>query len=353
MAKKKKSKQRGLRSTLIVLSVVLGVILAALLAGTIYAEHLLGKVNYVDPNATQPTLSQEEIDALYNETEAEEEQDFTGPVLKEEDVILETAPPIVVETDNVVNILLIGVDRRKNEAARSDSMILCTFNKTQGTITLTSFMRDMYLKIPGYKSNRINVSYALGGMSLLNKTIGHNFGVEADGAVEIDFSHFEELIDLLGGIELELTSQEANYINRESGSKLKAGVQTLTGEEALWYSRCRKVGGDGDFGRTNRQRVVLSKLLNEYKNKSLTELIGMMDEILPMVTTNMTKDEILGYVKDLFPMLATAKIVTNRIPVDGAYYHAKINEMSVLVPDIPKNAEALHQILEEYPQGVG
>lgn len=351
MAKKKKNK-RGLRSTLIVLSVVLGIILAALLAGTIYAESLLGKVNYVDPDTVQPTLSQEQVEELYNEVEEEADPEFTGPVLTEEEVILETAPP-VVESDYVVNILLVGADRRKNETARSDSMILCTFNKTQGTITLTSFMRDMYVKIPGYKSNRINVSYALGGFSLLNKTISHNFGVEADGAVEIDFNRFEELIDLLGGIELELTRAEANYINRECGSKLKEGLQTLTGEEALSYSRCRHVGSDGDFGRTNRQRVVLSKLLNEYKSKSMTELLGLMDDILPMVTTNMTKDEILGYVKDLFPMLASAQIVTNRIPVDGAYYHAKINEMSVLVPDIAANAEVLRQIVEENPNGIG
>lgn len=354
MAKKKKNSRAALRSTLIVLSVVLGIIFAALLAGTIYAEFLLGKVNYVDPDATMPTLSQAEIDALYNETEpaGEEGESFTGPVLNEEDVVLETAPVIEVESDNVVNILLIGADRRANETARSDSMILCTFNKTQGTITLTSFMRDMYVKIPGYQSNRINVSYALGGMSLLNKTIGHNFGVEADGAVEVDFSHFEDLIDLLGGIELELTSTEANYINKECGSRLKSGVQTLTGEEALYYSRFR---GDaqGDFNRTNRQRIVLSKLLNEYKNKSLTELVGLMDDILPMVTTNMTKDEIFGYVKELFPMLASAQIVTNRIPADDAYYPAKIREMSVLVPDIAKNAELLASIVSEYPGGIG
>lgn len=355
MAKKKKNSHAALRSTLIVLSVVLGIIFAVLLAGTIYAEFLLGKVNYVDPNATVPTLSQEEIDALYNETEPTEEADdsFTGPMLKEEDVVLETAPVMEVESDNVVNILLIGADRRKNETARSDSMILCTFNKTQGTITLTSLMRDMYVKIPGYKSNRINVSYALGGMSLLNDTIKHNFGVEADGAVEVDFSHFQELIDLLGGIELELSSAEAGYINKECGSKLKAGVQTLTGEEALSYSRCRYVGRDGDFGRTNRQRIVLSKLLNEYKNKSLTELVGLMDDILPMVTTNMTKNEIFGYVKDLFPMLASAQIVTQRIPADDAYYFAKVGEMSVIIPDISKCADLLASIVSEYPDGIG
>jgi len=353
MAKKKKS--NALRRTLITLSIVLGLILAVLIGVTVYAEVLLGKVNYVDPDATEPTLAQEEIEAILNETDPVEleDPDFTGPVLKEEDVVLETAPPMEVDSENVVNILLIGADRRKNEPARSDSMILCTFNKTQGTITLTSFMRDMYVKIPGYKSNRINAAYPLGGMSLLNKTLSHNFGVETDGAVEIDFAHFEDLIDLLGGIELELTSAEANYINKESGSKLKAGVQMLTGEQALWYSRCRKVGGDGDFGRTNRQRIVLSKLLNEYKNKSLTELIGLMDDILPMVTTNMTKSEILTYVKDLFPMLASAEIVTNRIPADDTYKMAKIDGMSVLVPDISANAAILKDILSEFTEGVG
>lgn len=350
MAKKKKN-QAALRSTLIVLSIVLGLILAALVAGTVYAEYLLGKVNYVDPNATTPTLSQEEVNVLYNETEPED-PDFTGPELNEEDVVLETAPPMEEVSENVVTILLLGVDRRKNETARSDSIILCTFNKTQKTITLTSLLRDTYVQIPGYKSNRINVPYALGGVSLLEKTLKHNYGVEVDGAVEVDFSHFEDLIDLLGGIEIELTSAEANYINKECGSRLKSGVQMLTGEEALLYSRFRGTAA-GDLARTNRQRIVLSTLLNEYKTKSMTELLGLLDDILPMVTTNLTKDEILGYVKDFFPMLASAEIASRQIPYDGAYYQARIDGMAVIVPNISANAKALQEILSEFPNGVG
>ena len=185
MAKKKKNKQAALRSTLIVLSVVLGIILAALIAGTVYADYLLGKVNYVDTEATAPTLSQEEVEVILKEEEPTDPE-FTGPNLSEEDVVLETAP--VVETsENVVTILLLGVDRRKNEAARTDSIILCTLNKTQNTITLTSMMRDMYVRIPGYKSNRINVPYVLGGTALLKQTMEHNFGIEVDGCVEVDF----------------------------------------------------------------------------------------------------------------------------------------------------------------------
>ena len=336
---KTKKKKKILRPALISVSILLGLVLVAMLGMTVYAEYLLDKVNYVDPEATHPTLSQEQVDVVEKETEAED-LEFTGPEIKEEDVVLETAPTVEVDSEMVVNILLIGADRRKNEPARSDSMILCTFNKHTNTITLSSIMRDMYVRIPGYKSNRVNVAYSLGGLNLLNKTINENFGVVTDGTVEIDFANFEKLIDLLGGIELELNSREANYINQETGSKLKAGVQTLTGEQALWYSRFRKDGG-GDFRRTNRQRIVLSVLLNRYKQLSMPELIGMMDEILPMVSTNMTKDEILNHMTNLFPMLAGAQIVTQQIPAEGAYNQAKINNMAVLVPDISKNAQIL------------
>lgn len=348
---KKKTNRTAQRNTLIVLSIVLGLVLAVLVAGTVYAEYLLSKVNYVDKDATAPTISQEQIDAFLNQTEPEN-PDFTGPELKEEDVTLETAPVMEETSDKVVTILLLGVDRRKNEPARTDSIILCTLNKTQNTISLTSLLRDMYVRIPGYKSNRINVPYVLGGTALLRETLEHNFGIEVDGCVEVDFAHFEDLIDLLGGIEIELTSAEANYITKESGTRVKKGTQLLTGEQALWYSRFRGTAA-GDLDRSNRHRIVLSTLLREYKNKSMTELLGLLDDILPMVTTDLTQDEVLGYFADFFPMLASAKIVSYRIPVEGAYQGAKIDGMSVLVPDIAKNAEELHKILSEFGDGIG
>ena len=350
MAKKKKS-QAVLRNTLIILSIVLGFVLALLVAGTVYADYLLGKVNYVDKDATVPTFSQEEVELVLNETEPES-PDFTGPELSEEDIQMETAPVLVEESENVVTILLLGADRRKNEPARTDSIILCTLNKTQNTITLTSLLRDTYVRIPGYKSNRINAPYVLGGASLLEETLEYNFGIEVDGYVEVDFSHFEKLIDLLGGIELEVTSGIANFIYKESGTRVKTGMQLLNGEQALHYSRYRGTAA-GDLDRTNRQRVVLSTLLNEYKSKSMTELVGLLDDILPMVTTDLTQDEILGYFKDFFPMLASAEIVSKRIPADDAYYQARIDGMAVMVPDISKCAAELHEIMSEFGAGIG
>lgn len=353
MAKKKKNRT-ALRSTLIVLSIVLGLVLALMVAGTVYAEYLLGKVNYVDKDATAPTLTQEEAEAILNETEPEDPEatEFTGPEMSQEEVVLETAPVLEEASDNVVTILLLGADRRKNEVARTDTMILCTFNKTQNTITLTSLLRDMYVRIPGYKSNRINAPYVLGGASLLKETLEYNFGIEVDGYVEVDFSHFAKLIDLLGGMELEVSSSMAKFIASESRRKMGTGLQVLDGEQVLHYTRFRGTAA-GDLDRTSRQRMVLSKLISEYKSKSMAELLGLLDDILPMVTTDLTQDEVLEYFMDFFPMLASAEIVSMRIPADDAFYNARIDGMAVMVPDIPKCAEELHKILSEFAEGVG
>ena len=352
MAGKNKKTDMLLKNILAILCVLLGGIFLIMLGGTIYAEYLLSQLNYVDPEATVQTLSLEELEAFYRENEIEDPE-FTGPEIQDEDVVFESVPTTVFKSEDVVNILLVGADYQNGERPRSDSMILCTFNKTTNTITLTSIMRDMYVQIPGYKNNRINASYFYGGMTLLEGTLNRNFGVETDGMVEIDFKHFKELINMLGGIELDLSYKEAQFINLKTGSQLEPGVQVVTGRQALWYSRFRGDAG-GDFNRTNRQRVVLMTLLEEYKSKSLPELLTLMHQILPMVTTNMTKDQITFYVTDLFPMLTSAKIVTQRIPVEGAYYQARINNMAVLVPDITKNVKALTKTLEAVePQGVG
>lgn len=202
-------------------------------------------------------------------------------------------------------------------------------------------MRDLYVKIPGYKSNRINAAYYFGGMQLLNDTLYENFGVEVDGNVEVNFSRFEDVIDILGGVTMEITDAEAAFINKFApGSHLTKGKHLLNGEQALAYARNRN-DVDGDFSRTNRQRKLINELIEEYKNKKLTEMLGILSDILPLITTDMSKSDITSYAVQLFPMLATAQIKTQGIPAAGAYQSASIDGMSVLVPDLEKNIEIL------------
>lgn len=342
---KKEKQQSGgspQRVVLIALCVFLSLVLIMLIAAAVFLNRIYGNINRTRAEDNY-TLSQEDAQKLEQEQIDEEDTDPSAPVIDENDVIWDSKPSTLVgNDDNIVNILLIGQDRRPGEGrARSDSMILCTFNKKAGTITLTSFMRDMYVQIPGYQDTRINAAYALGGMELLDECLAVNFGVHVDANVEVDFSGFEDVVNALGGVAVYLTESEAGHLNKIGGGEwyLTEGSNYLNGEQALQYSRIRKL--DSDFNRTNRQRNVLSALIESCQDLSLDRIWSLIDTILPLVTTDMTNSQISGYVTELFPMLSGATIQTQRIPVDDGYEAASIRGMSVLVPDLETNRQFL------------
>ena len=352
MTKKEKKKGSFRRTVLTVLCVVLALILVVLVAATAYLEGILGLINRTDPNKNHSGMSESE----YMNSVLEEETldpDFTGPEMDPDDVIWGDNTQIDA-TEDVINILLIGQDRREGEGrARSDAMILCTINKKDKTLTLSSFMRDMYVQIPGHKDNRINASYAMGGMQLLDETLNKNFGVTVDGNVEVDFFGFMKVIDILGGVEIELTSAEAKYLNsrgnwdieNNAGKwNLKKGKNLLNGSQAVAYSRIRYVG-NGDFGRTNRQRVVLDTMLQKAKTMSISQLNALLKEFLPLVTTDLTNAQIMGYALELFPILTELTVNTQQIPAEGTYKMTTIRGMSVLLPDLEKNTKILEEIM--------
>ena len=327
------------RIAMIALCTVLGFVFAVMLSVTLYFQYLLGQINYMDPDDGY-TLSQEELDAYLG-------SDSLGDAeLSDEPETSDDTTLIGGKGSDLINILLIGQDRREGESrARSDSMILCTFNKKTKQLTMTSFLRDLYVKIPGYSSNRINAAYAAGGMQLLNETLETNFGIQVDGNVEVDFGQFSQIIDLLGGVTMEIRQDEAQQINTATGSSLSAGTYVLTGDQALAYARIRSLDADGDFSRTSRQRKVINALLDAYKNSSITTILGLLDDILPMVTTDLSQAKLITYAITLFPMLSDADIVSQRIPADGMYSSQMIDGMSVLVPDMDANRLYLRQTL--------
>lgn len=341
-------KRSGGRTALIILCVVLGLVLTVMAGGTLYANHLMGLMNRLE-SGNEETLSQEQLnDMLSKETEPTMESQ--GAVVNEDEIDwgnedVEKIPA----SENIINILLIGQDYNAGGGrSRSDSMILVTFNHAKKTITMTSFLRDLYVKIPGYWDNKLNVPYPAGGVELLNEVLELNFGVQVDGNVIVDFSQFPEVIDLLGGVDMEVRSDEAAYINKHTKrNELSEGMMHLDGEQALYYSRIRHLDSDADFSRTNRQRKVLNSLIEKFRNTKLTTLLGLLDEILPMITTDMENDEIIGYAKDLFPLLSECTIVSQRIPADGAYYLGMVREMSVVIADMDAARQLLAETLKD------
>ena len=343
-----KSSGKSMRIFLIVVCVLEALILAFLLFGTILLDDMFSKFGH---DLYQGGMSEDEY--MQNESN---NPNINGEEIDPDDIDWGDPAYQIGGGKDVINLLLIGQDRREGEGrARSDSMILCTINKKNKTVTMTSFMRDMYVQIPGYMDNRINASYAFGGMELLNECLYVNFGIVVDGNIEVDFSGFQEVIELVGGIDIELSAAEARYLNKwgnwdvedNAGEwSLVEGMNHLNGSQALAYSRIREVG-NGDYGRTNRQRVVLTELIEESKSMNLSQVRKLLNKILPLLTTDLTNQEIFGLAMELFPQISDYTINTQQIPADGAHYGAFIREMAVLVPDLEKNREILAGIMAE------
>lgn len=311
------------RKKFVVLAIVLAVVLVAVAAIYIIADSFLGNIGQLEPHVT---LSSEQLATIFDDGETVE----TDPVLEEAETIF--------KGNDVVNILLVGQDRRwGTEPERTDAMILCTINKSAKTLTMTSFMRDLWLYIPNHYNQRLNYPYQLGGFKLLNSTLEYNFGVSADYNVEIDFSGFMQAIDMVGGVEIELTAAEAKYLNKRGNWgvedntdwELKEGVNLLNGSQALAYSRIRKIGTD--FGRTNRQRTVLTELVEKAKELDAKEMYDLAKEIMPLLRTDMSKAQIFGLILDVIPILSEIEVISQRIPMDGQYSYANKNGADVIV----------------------
>jgi len=236
--------------------------------------------------------------------------------------------------------------------------MIATLDTKQKKIKLTSIMRDTYVSIPGKKDNRINAAYAFGGPALAIKTVNENYNMNIEKYVTVDFFSLEKVIDKLGGVEIEIKDYEVNALNgliqslnnlnqHDNDSSLinGPGKHRLNGRQAVAYSRIRKVG-NSDFERTDRQRAVLNALIREGKNIDLWEIPSLLSTVLPEVETNFTKNEILKYV---YPALESAQndVEDLRLPYEGTYENQRIRGMAVLVADMDKNREILHEFIYE------
>ena len=279
--------------------------------------------------------------------------------------------------DNVVNILLIGIDTRSKEMdgdsglQHGDVQMILSINSETGSVKLSSILRDLYVEIPGYRNkSRINNAYARGGGTLAMRTINHNFDMNIQHYVTINFFGLASVIDSIGGIDVDLTKREAGaintylrkhppaYDNTDGKSRVELvredGVQHLDGVQAVMYARLREI--DSDFARTARQRHLLDLLLKKImQDMSLNRLVELINTTLPYVTTNVNG----GTVLNLGRAVLSGDIITRahqgedlvgqfRIPMDKTYGYSNVNGASVIVlssKNLKLNVESLHSFI--------
>ena len=301
--KGKKPKKKAGKVILVIFLVLLLLVAGGVIWGVRYYNEMLGKMNIVTLDENLYETYSEETTAPQATTEMmETAAAATTEAVTETTVPTETTiPPF--KSEDIINILVVGQAARAGEESHiADSTILVTVNTYDGTVRLSSVLRDTLVSLPNYKSygagrNKFNMAYHLGNtwegiegaMAYTNLTMYHNFGVEVDYNVEISFESFTKLIDYMGGVEMELTEAEAKYLN-------------------------------SDIKRTARQQKLIETLFNKIRHMSLSDLEFVADQLLPLITTTMTPKDVAELMIKMLPHIRDLKIEKGTIPIETTYW---------------------------------
>lgn len=301
---------------------ILTIILLLILIGTSYTYYLSSKVERVSINRSD---------------------------------VIDTGKDVPKEANDVVTIALFGSDFSEYyDVSSADATMILSINTKNNTIKLCSLMRDIYLDLPDGGKMNLNYTILDGGPSSILKAINYNFNLNVDKFVQVDLERLPKIIDALGGVEIEITPDELQYINgyidhidKNNGTNTEhiytSGKQLLNGTQTSAYCRIRYTEGR-DFKRTERQRDVLNALFVKFKDINLTEVPGMINEILPLVTTNLTNSEIISISSKALGM-GLSNIEQGRFPSDSNIISAGFTDMYHTNIDIEGTTEELHKFL--------
>lgn len=247
--------------------------------------------------------------------------------------------------DDVTNILLVGTDSRDpdSDMGRSDSMMLVSFNSSKNKATAASFLRDSLVDIDGYGKSRLGHTYAYGGVGLTINTINKTYDLDIQKYVIINFENLVSVMDEIGGVEVHITAEEAEYYRQNGMPDIQEGTMTLTGAQALAHARNRKL--DSDFGRTRRQRDVIYGIYNKImQTKDPASLLPLINYCMTQVQTNLSVNEIYSLAKEI---LAAENLQTRQtsVPAEETYKSITYEGMSVLEIDFEANKERLKEFL--------
>ncbi|WP_099328049.1 LCP family protein [Clostridium paraputrificum] len=237
--------------------------------------------------------------------------------------------------ENITNILLLGIDNQENA---SDAMMVFSLDKDTNTAKLTSIMRDLSVDLgPNAEKHKINYAYNVGGVEESVKVVNREFDLDINKYVKVSFDGLVDVIDYIGGININITENERKIIGAS-----KSGNVTLNGEQALAYSRIRKI--DNDYQRTSRQRKVLMAIFNKAKSISVSSYPKALADLSSNVETNLSTFELLDLAKAVMS-LSSDDLEGFRIPIDGTSHDSMDKGIYYLEWDRAANKKAIHDFI--------
>lgn len=248
---------------------------------------------------------------------------------------------IAVKNKGITNIALFGVDAPNGKNGRSDAIMILTIDKDHDKIKLSSIMRDSYTDINGRGKDKITHAYAFGGPELALNTINKNFNLSIDKFITVNFTTLPKIVDKIGGIEMNLTEGDLKYMKYPN---LSIGKNMLNGTQALSYARIRYDGGDQR--RTERHRNVITAIFNKIKSMPVSSYPGTLNELLPLVSTNISSSQFMTLGKDIISTGATS-IEEYRVPCNNHSNGKNINGVYYMTFDIGAETKELHKFIYE------
>jgi LCP family protein required for cell wall assembly len=278
--------------------ILMAVLLLLFLVGLLLVNLMIGRIGY-EPDAAEPVT----IDRAY----------AAGSGIYFPDI-----EP--VREPGVINVLFLGTDfavGADGTRGRADSNMLCSLDTRSGAIRLVSFERGIGVPVPGRGSDLLTHAYHWGGPELSQSIIAQMFAVEVDGYAQVDFSSFADVIDAIGGVDVELTEMEAKALNGAIATNVWAwvevheGMNHLCGHDALEYCRLRSI--DSDWNRQMRQRKVLEQIQKSCRKMSPLQLVKLAGEVLPLVHTNLSRSDVKAILRAL-PKLMRGDVGQLQVP---------------------------------------
>ena len=257
--------------------------------------------------------------------------------------------------DDIINIALFGLDAPNGEVGRSDADLILTIDKKHHKLKLTSIMRDSYVDVKDHGMTKLTHAYAYGGPELALNTINTNFDLAIDKFITVNFTSLPKVIDKLGGVDINLTPGDLKYMNgyiknldninkTDSPDINSTGMHHLDGTQALAYCRIRYDGGDQR--RTQRQRTVLQAVFKKMKDTSVTQYPAILNELLPLVTTNISANEFISLGKDIVDTGAT-QFEDLKVPCDKHEDGKMIDGVYYMTYDLKAETKELHKFIYE------
>lgn len=260
------------------------------------------------------------------------------------------------EDDQWLNILLLGGDSRSTESySRTDTMIILSVNREESLFKMTSIMRDTWVQLKPGQSGKINAANVFGGPELAIQVVNDNFGTDIKDYVMVNMYDLVHIVDLVGGVEIEITESERKYTNEYTEDYLKnvaayfgdtylenSGLVKMNGLQAMAY--CRNRYSDSDYQRVMRQQKVLLAMAEQMQDMEVADLMSILDQIMEYVETDMESEEM----KDLAFTGLSADIESveqNRLPVDGTFESGMFGSVWCIKPDFEANARLLKEFI--------